>query len=85
MLVALKLYSGDDPGQNSTTVTLVPTFTGNRKNRLGFEQADEHEISFFRAPDGVVCISQEKQEKGSSGVGAQGVQQRGGRTRQRCH
>ena len=30
--VSLKLYCGDDPGPNTTSVTLAPTFTDNRGN-----------------------------------------------------
>ena len=32
VLVSLKLYYGDDPGPNTTSVTLVPTFTENWEN-----------------------------------------------------
>ena len=32
VLVSLKLYYGDEPGPNTTSVTLVPTFTDNRGN-----------------------------------------------------
>ena len=32
VLIALKLYYGDDPGNGTTSVALVPTFTDNRGN-----------------------------------------------------
>ena len=72
VLVALKVYYGEEPTTDRSSIRIVPTTTDNREERGGPQQADDHEISRERSFDGTRSVIEEDGIEGISGVVAPG-------------
>ena len=52
VLISLKVFYGDEPPPHQEKVVVAPTWTDNRGNGLGVEQAHVNQIPFKRGVDG---------------------------------
>ena len=63
VLMALKLYYGNDPGNNVTSVTLVPTFTDNRGNGSALNKLMSTRLPFIGSLDGTFAFLKHRKLK----------------------